>query len=185
MSVGKIYLWIRKHVFKFDDRTTYQRAIDNGMKVGKNPNFQDGVIYDPSHAWLISIGDNVTIAPRVHILCHDASTKLELGYTRIGKVQIGSNVFIGANSTILPGVTIGDHCVIGANSVVTHDIPDNSVAAGSPCRVIKSYKEYIEENRKWMQKRPCFDESYTIGKITEDKKCEMLEKLQSVTGFVK
>lgn len=78
------------------------------MKVGDNPNFQDGIIFDPSHCWLITIGNNVTIAPRVYILCHDASTKLSLGYTKIGKVIIGNNVFIGANTTVLPSVTIGN-----------------------------------------------------------------------------
>ncbi|MBQ9598477.1 MAG: sugar O-acetyltransferase, partial [Clostridia bacterium] len=53
-------------------------------------------------------------------------------------VKIGSNVWIGAGSTILPGVTIGDNSVIGAGSVVTKDIPENVVAVGSPARVIKA-----------------------------------------------
>ncbi len=48
-------------------------------------------------------------------------------------VHIGENVWIGANVSILPGVTIGDNCVIGAGSVVTHSIPANSVAYGAPC----------------------------------------------------
>jgi len=52
-------------------------------------------------------------------------------------VTIGNNVWIGGNVTILPGVTIGDNCTIGAGSVVTRDIPDNSVAAGNPARVIR------------------------------------------------
>ena len=69
-----------------------------GMKVGKDFNRLAGVILDPSHCWLIDIGDNVTIAPRVHVLCHDASTKGFLGYTKIGRVNIGSNVFIGADT---------------------------------------------------------------------------------------
>ena len=73
-------------------------------------------IIDPGHCWLISVGDRVTLAPRVHILAHDASLKETLGYTKIGRVKIGNDVFIGANTTILPGVTIGDKVVIGANS---------------------------------------------------------------------
>lgn len=71
--------------------------------MGKNVHIQEGVILDPGHCWLIDIGDNVTIAPRVHILCHDASTKNGIGYTKIGVVKIENNVFIGANTTILPG----------------------------------------------------------------------------------
>ena len=83
------------------------------------------MLIDDSHAWLIEIGDNVTLAPRVHILAHDASTKLYLGYTKIGRVRIGNDVFIGHVTIILPGVTIGDNVVIGAGSVVKSDIPDN------------------------------------------------------------
>ena len=126
----KVYLWFRKNILKIDDRSQLEIAIENGLKIGKNHNIQDQVIFDWSHCWLIEIGDNVTIAPRVYILCHDASTKNTLGYTKIGRVRIGNNVFIGANTTILPGVTIGDNVIIGANGVVTKDIPENSVAIG-------------------------------------------------------
>lgn len=127
----KVYLWFRKNILKIDDRSQLEIAIENGLKIGKNHNIQDQVILDWSHCWLIEIGDNVTIAPRVYILCHDASTKNTLGYTKIGRVRIGNNVFIGANTTILPGVTIGDNVIIGANGVVTKDIPENSVAIGN------------------------------------------------------
>lgn len=65
--------------------------------------FYGEVIIDPGHCWLIELGDDVTLAPRVHSLAHDASTKRELGYTRIAKVKIGSNVFIGAGSIVLSG----------------------------------------------------------------------------------
>ena len=53
-------------------------------------------------------------------------------------VTIGNNVWLGGSVTILPGVTIGDNVTIGAGSVVVKDIPSNSVAAGNPCKVIKS-----------------------------------------------
>lgn len=52
-------------------------------------------------------------------------------------IKIGRNVWIGSNSTILPGVTVGDNAVIGAGSVVTRDVPENMVAAGNPAKVIK------------------------------------------------
>ena len=52
-------------------------------------------------------------------------------------VSIGNNVWLGVNSVVLKGVTIGNNSLIGANSVVTRDIPENVVAAGNPCRVIK------------------------------------------------
>lgn len=53
-------------------------------------------------------------------------------------ITVGNNVWIGGNVCVLPGVTIGDNCVIGAGSVVVKDIPANSVAAGNPCKVIKT-----------------------------------------------
>ena len=94
----------------------------NGFKYGENFDTQYGVIIDPGHCWLIEIGNNVTLAPRVHILAHDASMKKFLGYTKIAPVKIGNNVFIGAGSIILPGVTIGDNVIVGAGSVVTKDL---------------------------------------------------------------
>lgn len=63
MIFRRFYMWVRKHLLGIDDRTALEKAIANGMKVGENPNFQDEIIFDPSHCWLISIGDNVTIAP--------------------------------------------------------------------------------------------------------------------------
>lgn len=56
-------------------------------------------------------------------------------------VHIGSHCWLGANVTVCPGVTIGDGCVIGAGSVVTRDIPDNTFAAGVPCRGIRAITE--------------------------------------------
>ncbi|MFT3903310.1 MAG: sugar O-acetyltransferase [Niabella sp.] len=88
----------------------------------------------------VTFGDNVFIAPGCgfytagHPLNPVARNKgLEYAYP----ITIGNNVWIGAQSVILPGVTIGDNSVIGAGSVVTHDIPAGVVAAGNPCRVIK------------------------------------------------
>lgn len=97
--------------------------IKRGMKVGKDFNRQQGCFLDPTHCFLITIGDDVTMSIRVTVMAHDASTKKNLGYTKIGQVHIGNHVFIGANTTILPGVTIGDYAVIGAGSIVTHDVP--------------------------------------------------------------
>ena len=57
--------------------------------------------------------------------------------TQTAPVKIGNNVWIGGGSILLPGVTVGDNVVIGAGSVVTRDIPDNVIACGNPCRVIR------------------------------------------------
>ena len=102
----------------------------DGLKVGNNFNAQEGTIIDPGHCWLIEIGDNVTLAPRVHILAHDASMKKSLGYAKIGKVSIGNNVFLGASTIVLPNVRIDDNTIVGAGSVVTHSL----LGGGGICR---------------------------------------------------
>ncbi len=176
---------IKELVYRLRGEYTTEKLIKMGMKVGGDFGRLNGVILDPSHCWLIKIGDHVTMAPRVHILCHDASTKTFLGYTKIGKVTIGNNVFIGAESVVLPGVTIGNNVIIGANSTVTHDIPDDSVAVGSPARVICSLNEYLEKNDKMMQCAPIYGEDYTLrGDLTKEKKKKMIEQLEGRIGYV-
>ena len=155
-------MWIKELVYRLRGEYTTEKLIKMGMTVGKNFGRLNGVILDPSHCWLIEIGNNVTMAPRVHILCHDASTKQFLGYTKIGRVTIGDNVFIGADTVVLPGVTIGSNVVIGANSTVTHDIPDGSVVAGSPARILCSLEEYLDKEKTRMENSICFGEEYTL-----------------------
>ena len=177
--------YIKELLYRFRGEYTTKKLIDMGMKVGQNFGRLNGVILDPSHCWLIEIGDNVTMAPRVHILCHDASTKTFLGYTKIGRVTIGDNVFIGAESVVLPGVTIGNNVVIGANSTVTHDVPDNTVVAGSPAKVICSLDEYLAKERKRMGQAPCYDESYTLrGNVSMELRMKQKEELDGKMGYI-
>jgi maltose O-acetyltransferase len=165
-----------------------QDLIKLGLGVGKNFSRQEKCIIDQSHCWLISIGDNVTLAPRVHILAHDASTYAYLGYTKIGIVEIGNNVFVGAGTIILPNVKIGDNVVIGAGSVVSRDIPNDVVVAGNPANIICSIEKYIDKNQYLMMKNPVYDESYTLRnkKITHNHKSKMYQELlKSKIGYVK
>lgn len=164
-----------------------EKLKKNGLKVGTNFDVQRGCIIDPHHCWLISIGNNVTLAPGVHILAHDASTKKTLGYTKIGLVNIGDNVFIGAHTTILPNVKIGNNVIIGANSIITRDIPNDTVAVGNPCRVVEKYDDFIAKNKKLLESKPKFQENWTVdGKIDNDKK-EKMKKilLKEKIGFVR
>ena len=176
MSLEKIKAMIRGSL-------DIKRLEKNGFIHGKNLNTQHGVIIDPGHCWLIECGDNVTMAPYVHILAHDASTKIPLGYTKIGRVSIVNNVFIGAGSTILPGVTIGDNVIIGSMSLVTHDLL-SGVYAGNPCVKIMDYNDFVEKHKKNMISSPVFDESYIIGNITYDKKIKMKEMLNDGIGYI-
>lgn len=88
----------------------------------------------------VTIGDHVFIGPNtsIYTACHPLDPQeRSTGVEWAEPVTIGSNVWIGGGTTILPGVTIGDNCTIGAGSVVKRDIPANSVAVGVPCRVIR------------------------------------------------
>lgn len=124
--IRKVIRRLRNKLIKEENLTD---LIKKGLVIGKNFSMQKGCIIDSSHCWLIEIGDNVVLAPRVHILAHDASTKFALGYAKIGRVKIGNNVFIGANTTILPNIKIGNNVIIGANSLVSKNVLDNSVIA--------------------------------------------------------
>jgi len=131
------------------------------------------------------IGDNVTLAPNVTILAHDASMKNTLNFTKIAKVKIGNNVFIGANSVILPGISIGDNVIIGAGSVVSKSIPSNSVAAGNPCKVIKSFDQFIEEHSTFLKTKPVYGKEFTLkGNITKENKLKMSRELENSFGYI-
>ncbi|WP_026889257.1 maltose acetyltransferase domain-containing protein [Clostridium beijerinckii] len=96
----------------------------------------------------VYIGEHVMIAPNVTITPtgHPVDPDLRKPGTQFSiPVKIGNNVWIGSNAVILPGVTIGDNSVIGAGSVVTHDIPENVVAVGNPCRVLREINEQDKE----------------------------------------
>lgn len=176
---------LKELLYRLRGEYTTEKLISMGMKVGKNFGRLNGVILDPSHCWLITIGDNVTMAPRVHILCHDASTKCFLGYTKIGRVTIGDNVFIGAESVVLPGVTIGNNVIVGANSTVTHDIPDGVVVAGSPARVICTLEEYLAKERARMESAPCYGEEYTLRQnVSMEKRMEQKAALDGKIGYI-
>lgn len=177
--------YIKEIVYRLRGEYTTERLIKMGLQVGSGFKRMNGVILDPSHCWLIRIGDRVTLAPRVHILCHDASTKNYLGYTKIGTVNIGNDVFIGAGSVILPGVSIGSRVIIGANSTVTHDIPDNSVAVGSPARVIQSLDDYLQKETLRMQTAPVYTEEYTLGGHISPQLCQQqYDELEGKIGYI-
>lgn len=161
------------------------RLKKRGLIIGRNVKIMAGVVIDSSHCWLIEIGNNVTIAPGVHIIAHDASTKHHLGYTRIGRVSIGDNTFIGARSVILPNVRIGRNVIVGAGSVVTRNIPDGLVVTGNPASVATTTTDYITRQQKTMKRRPVFDSTWTLhGKISDQKKLEMKRRLRDGIGFV-
>jgi maltose O-acetyltransferase len=157
-----------------------------GVQIGSGCKIMNHVMIDHSHYWLISIGNNVTIAPNVHILAHDASMKNELTYTKIGLVKILDNVFIGSGSIILPGVCIGKNAIVGAGSVVTRDVPENAVVAGNPARCLTTHEVYMKKQQALMCDDNCFSEDYTLRKnVTREMKEEMIAVLEKHQwGFI-
>lgn len=104
-----------------------------GMKIGRDTAFALMVMPDVFFPERITVGENTIIGYNSTILAHEYLIK----EYRLGDVRIGSHVMIGANSTILPGVTIGDHAVVAAGSVVHRDVPAHSFVGGNPMREIK------------------------------------------------
>ena len=92
----------------------------------------------------LTIGSNCSVSAGVQIYTHDSiQWALSAGKAKyeIASTRVGSNCYIGPNTVIAKGVTVGDGCVIGANSLVLNDIPANSKAFGTPCRVVGSSRE--------------------------------------------
>jgi maltose O-acetyltransferase len=118
-----------------------------GLRAGQRVTIGSRTYIDRSFAWAISIGDDVTISWDVSIIAHDAAGWYHTGFTEVRPVVIEAGVYIGAGCLILPGTTIGRGAIIGAGSVVIGNIPDGSVAAGVPCRVISSIADYLEKYR--------------------------------------
>ena len=115
-------------------------SCDNGQNIHVGENFFANYNVTILDVVEVNMGDNVMIGPNTIITTvgHPISPKGRREHMCVtSPVTIGSDVWIGGNVTILPGVNIGDNVVIGAGAVVTNDIPDNSLAVGVPARVIK------------------------------------------------
>lgn len=109
----------------------------------------------PLYSKLISIGNNVWIASGVEFITHDVTHYMLNGMNlnkkfqeKIGCIEIGDNVFIGSGVKILYDVKIGSNVIIAAGSIITKDIPDNSVVAGIPGKVLSSLEEYLKKRDK-------------------------------------
>ncbi|WP_338841942.1 sugar O-acetyltransferase [Clostridium perfringens] len=115
---------------------------------GKNVHFGNGVYANFNLTMVddcdIFVGNNVLFGPNVTVSAgtHPIHPELRSKQAQYNiPIHIGNNVWIGANSVILPGVNIGDNSVIGAGSIVTKDIPSNVIAVGNPCRVLREINE--------------------------------------------
>lgn len=111
-------------------------AKEEGMVVGKNVSVMGGVDFG-SEPYLIILHDNCRISCNVTFINHDGGTwafrndnERYKSVVKYGTIEVGEYTFIGANSTIMPGVKIGDHCVIGTCSLVNKDVPNGIIVGG-------------------------------------------------------
>lgn len=142
-----------------------------GAHIGEK--FTNHARIDLGHAYLLTIGNNVILSD-CRILLHDASTKTALGYSKIGRVEIGNNVFIGADAIVLPNVKIGSNCIVGAGTIVNKDIPENSIVVGNPARIVGSYDDFVARNKDIMSNAHVYN-TYWQNKTDEEKKKEYEE----------
>lgn len=144
-------VFVKPYLFVVDkfSHEAYARKI--GLNFGRDCHFYGNISWG-TEPWIITLGDKVHVTAECRFVTHDGATLLfrdvepTLELTR--PITIGNEVYIGTRSIIMGGVHIGNRVIIGAGSVVTHDIPDNSVAVGVPAKVIKTADEYFEKAKK-------------------------------------
>ena len=123
---------------------------NSNVKIGKHVGIFEKTIINPSDS--VTIGDDVGIGGEVMIWTHGAWLDVMQGFPAdFGPVNIGNNVWLPARSIVLPNVSIGDNTVIGIGSIINKDIPAGSLAAGSPCKVIKEnyYPKKLNKEEKF------------------------------------
>lgn len=133
------------------DPVSYWRS--KGAKIGERCEIYATASFG-SEPYLINIGNHVRINSGVIFVTHDGGVWVLRDmcpeYSDIdivGKIKIGDNVHIGTNAVIMPGVNIGNNCIVGCGAIVTKSVPDNSVAAGIPAKVIEDIGTYINKNK--------------------------------------
>ena len=151
--MGGVKRRFASHVMISTEYVDYLRSC--GCDIGSNTFFQSPqtACVDTTRPSLVTIGKDCRFLENFVLLTHDNVTRC-LGRVfheflpSSGAVMIGNNVYFARNCTVLKGVTIGDNCIIGFGSVVTKDIPANSVAVGTPARVICTLEAYYEKRKK-------------------------------------
>lgn len=182
----KIKKFIRYVDRRMHNQIDIQALVERGLVLGENVHFDHRVTIDKSHCWLVTIGDDVTFGPRSNILAHDASTKRHLGYTKVGRVNIGNKTFIGSGAIVLPGTTIGENVIVAAGCVVSGTIPDGVVIAGNPAVEIAKTSDYIAKHKEKMKSRPVYPaKGFTFaGGITPENQAKMRDDLADDIGYV-
>jgi acetyltransferase-like isoleucine patch superfamily enzyme len=125
----RAFLYVRG-LFIRAQMAIYRRFL--GMDIGENVRISLRARLDFTHPSGVHIGDNTYVAFDAIIFTHDMCRAMHVD------TYVGKNCFIGAQAIIMPGVRVGDHCIVGSGAVVTTDVPEGSIVAGNPAKVIRS-----------------------------------------------
>jgi len=148
------FFFIPQKIFRINGSAKW--PVHFSSKINSSQNIKKGINCDPGDSpgvYIqanngIKLGSNVGFSPGVKVISSNHSLSNYKIHSKCSPIMIGDNVWVGANSVILPSVNIGDNVVIGAGSVVSKNIPSNSIAVGNPCKVIKSKGKYNEDFSK-------------------------------------
>lgn len=142
------------------------KGPNSNVTIGNGVGIFENTVINPSEP--VDIGDNVGIGGEVMIWTHGAWLDVMQGFPAdFGPVKIGKNVWLPARSIVLPNVEIGDNTVIGIGSIINKNIPSGSLAAGSPCKVIKEnyYPRNLKEEEKEKIVRDILEGWYKLHKM--------------------
>lgn len=148
-------------------KAEYLKSKNIFHKIGNHCFYQSTIL--PAEPFLVSIGNNVAISAGVRLITHSAAhsvynyeDKTNIYICKHDKIEIHDNVYIGADAKINMGITIHRNVIVAAGAIVTHDVPENSVVAGIPAKIIGTYQEAKEKHRLYSKqfndlglKEPC------------------------------
>ena len=141
-NIKKLFKYLLINIYNFDQKIKYFRQ--EGVQIGEGCEIHTNNL--TTEPYLLRIGDHVFISEGVYFVNHNGATWILRekipDIQAFGPIIVKNNCYIGKNVIVFPNVTIGNNCIIQTGSVVISNIPDNSIAMGSPARVVGSVDDF-------------------------------------------